>query len=177
MRLEELTERQRECLRLVSLGLRDKEIGRELGISHETVRKHLKGAMARAGTSSRFIAARALAAHEGAVGLSPPNPSWVPPLRGISNSAGGSEDVGSFDEVRIGGMAGDLHEERSIFQRTPSPEGVSNESKEGFRTSGLTPALRILIALALVLFIAVVITSAIPMSNAFQQIANAMAPP
>lgn len=63
--LESLTDRQRDCLRLVARDRSAKEIGQALGISHETVAKHIGAAMRTLGASSRFVAARALAEHEG----------------------------------------------------------------------------------------------------------------
>src|SRR3954471_11168595 len=67
---ETLTERERQCLRLVFERLRPKEIGRELGISHHTVNGHLQQAMRKLGATSSLEAARlwrgAPAALEGA---------------------------------------------------------------------------------------------------------------
>ena len=55
---ETLTERERQCLRLVFDRLRPKEIGRELGISHHTVNGHLQQAMRKLGATSSLEAAR-----------------------------------------------------------------------------------------------------------------------
>ena len=55
-----LTERQEECLRL-SVTMTDKEIARVLGISHNTVDKHIRGATHRLGVSRRKDAVRLLA--------------------------------------------------------------------------------------------------------------------
>ena len=55
---ETLTERERQCLRLVFDRLRPKEIGRELGISHHTVNGHLQQAMRKLGATSSIEAAR-----------------------------------------------------------------------------------------------------------------------
>ena len=62
---ETLTERERQCLRLVFERLRPKEIGRELGISHHTVNGHLQQAMRKLGATSSIEAARLLHATEG----------------------------------------------------------------------------------------------------------------
>ncbi|GAA0328918.1 hypothetical protein GCM10009087_43920 [Sphingomonas oligophenolica] len=61
---EALTERERQCLRLVFARLRPKEIGRELGISHHTVNGHLQQAMRKLGATSSLEAARQLHATE-----------------------------------------------------------------------------------------------------------------
>ena len=61
---ETLTERERQCLRLVFERLRPKEIGRELGISHHTVNGHLQQAMRKLGATSSIEAARLVHAAE-----------------------------------------------------------------------------------------------------------------
>ncbi|GAA2724941.1 helix-turn-helix transcriptional regulator [Cellulomonas aerilata] len=48
-----LTTRQRQVAALVARGLTNDQVARQLGISPRTVRKHLEGAWARTGTSSR----------------------------------------------------------------------------------------------------------------------------
>ena len=64
-RIEELSPRERECLRLVARNFSSKEIGRELGISNHTVDDHLKHAISLLGVASRFEAARLLSVAEG----------------------------------------------------------------------------------------------------------------
>ena len=59
-----LTDRQRECLRLVARDRDSSEIARMLDIAPDTVNAHVKAAMAKLGTNSRFAAARALAEFE-----------------------------------------------------------------------------------------------------------------
>jgi DNA-binding CsgD family transcriptional regulator len=61
---ERLTEKQKECLRLVLRRNSSKEIASELGISPHTVDARLKGALKTLGTTSRFEAARMLAQYE-----------------------------------------------------------------------------------------------------------------
>ena len=57
-----LTGREREVVHLVSLGSAGPEIAEELGISHETVRTHVRNAMDKLGARSRaHLVARALA--------------------------------------------------------------------------------------------------------------------
>ncbi|WP_122260638.1 helix-turn-helix transcriptional regulator [Ornithinimicrobium cerasi] len=59
-----LTQRQTEILHLVALGLPNKRIGRMLGISEGTVRKHLEHGFERIGAQSRTEAVHWLHAHE-----------------------------------------------------------------------------------------------------------------
>lgn len=48
-----LTARQREILHLVAAGMANRQVGRQLGLSENTVRKHLENAYARLGVQSR----------------------------------------------------------------------------------------------------------------------------
>lgn len=64
-RIATLSDRQREVLRLVSRDHGSKEIARALGLSDETVRNHVKAAMAKLGVGSRYDAARLVRMHEG----------------------------------------------------------------------------------------------------------------
>lgn len=57
-----LSPREREVVHLVSLGAAGPEIAEELGISHETVRTHVRNAMDKLGARSRAqLVAKALA--------------------------------------------------------------------------------------------------------------------
>jgi DNA-binding CsgD family transcriptional regulator len=66
IKLNRLTEGQRDCLRLVLLHLTSKEIARRLGVSAHTVDNRIKAAIRVLGVSSRAEAAHLLAASEGA---------------------------------------------------------------------------------------------------------------
>jgi len=81
-RIVKLTERQRECLRLVLKHYTSKEMARELGVGVDAIDQRLKGAMKKLGVASRLEAARILATHEGLNGdveLVPIAPSALPP--------------------------------------------------------------------------------------------------
>jgi DNA-binding CsgD family transcriptional regulator len=60
----ELTDAQREVLRLVSEGYKSKEIAHRLGIGVDAVNKRIAAAKSTLGAPSRFAAARQLAAFE-----------------------------------------------------------------------------------------------------------------
>jgi DNA-binding NarL/FixJ family response regulator len=53
----DLTPREAEVLKLVRMGLANKQIGRRLGISERTVKAHLTSAFQRIGVSDRTQAA------------------------------------------------------------------------------------------------------------------------
>ena len=55
--IDVLTPREAEILRLVAMGLINKEIGRRLGISEMTVKVHLRGVFSKLGVKSRTQAA------------------------------------------------------------------------------------------------------------------------
>ena len=58
--IEKLTERQKDCLRLVAQGYTSKEIGRALDLSPSTVDNHILAAVQLLGAPSRGEAARLL---------------------------------------------------------------------------------------------------------------------
>ena len=64
---EQLTEPQRECLRLVLAQYSSKEIAAKLGVSPSAVDKRIERAVQVLGVQSRFAAARLLAQQEGAM--------------------------------------------------------------------------------------------------------------
>ena len=64
MDTSQLSESQKNCLRLVARGMSTKEIAAETGLSPQTVDTYVKAAMSRLGASNRRDAARALAATE-----------------------------------------------------------------------------------------------------------------
>lgn len=64
-RIARLTEKQRECLRLVYAHLSSKEIAPRLGVEPGTVDQYIKAAMRALGVSDRRAAAKLLAEHEG----------------------------------------------------------------------------------------------------------------
>lgn len=62
--VEKLTDRQKDCLRLVAQGFTSKEIGRLLDLSPSTVDNHVTAAVQQLGAPNRGAAARALAETE-----------------------------------------------------------------------------------------------------------------
>jgi DNA-binding CsgD family transcriptional regulator len=64
-RIQRLTDKQRECLRLVYRHMETKEIARDLGLSPDGVTQRIKSAMKTLGVDRRRDAARILAEAEG----------------------------------------------------------------------------------------------------------------
>ncbi len=77
--LDKLTDRERQCLRLVHQGFESKEIASRLGISTDRVNKLNGSAMRKLGVSRRAIAARLLLANERPrIGVAEANPTHLP---------------------------------------------------------------------------------------------------
>ena len=55
--IDDLTPREAEILRLVAMGLKNKEIGRRLGISELTVKTYLRSVFSKLGVNNRTQAA------------------------------------------------------------------------------------------------------------------------
>lgn len=66
MPIETLTEREKECLRLLLHPMRAKEVAHVTGLSINTVNEHLKSARRKLGTNDSLSAAQMLRASEGA---------------------------------------------------------------------------------------------------------------
>lgn len=84
-----LTDRQREVLRLVRLGMTNRQTAHALGISTATVRKHLENAYAQLGVRSRTEAVReaALDEHRPAISQAACSPEARFPRRGMGEVA------------------------------------------------------------------------------------------
>ena len=68
MNLHSLTDREKECLRLLLHPMKAKDIARATGLSIHTVNEHLKSARRKLGTTDSLTAAKILRARDG-----PPN--------------------------------------------------------------------------------------------------------
>lgn len=170
-RLASLSERQREVLRLVSRDRNSKEIARELGLSDETVKNHIKAATRRLGVSSRFDAARLLRLEEQGDPRVVIDPSRVIafPARKATDGDGGTGSRGA--EVREHRSSFDFRDHDFLRHREP-PWSGSGERKAG------PSALRVLTLIALLtVAIAVTVISAAPLAKSMQDLANMIEPP
>ena len=93
-RVEALSERQKEILRLIAQHLQAKEVARMLDISESTVKTHTDAARRRLGVASSRDAAKLLVAYEAKTSAGqtiPPEGGWPPrpiaqPFEGVSGS-------------------------------------------------------------------------------------------
>jgi len=158
-RIERLTEKQRECLRLVYAHLSSKEIAPRLGIEPGTVDQYIKAAMRTLGVADRRAAARMLAEHDAKAD----QPLVYQPLdiapagdSAMFGSSTGGQRQAAFDEA--------MREDRAVFHVLPTPSrdslklplpiGETKPSDLGpLLRLGWIVALLILIALAFGVFI------------------------
>jgi DNA-binding CsgD family transcriptional regulator len=153
-RMERLTDKQRECLRLVYAHFSSKEIAPRLGVEPGTVDQYIKAAMRILGVADRRVAARMLAEHE-ARGSQPlvyqtldiaivGDPAMLRP------STGGRREA-TFGEA--------MREDRAVFEVLPTPSLDSLKLplpiRKG-RPSDLSPLVRLGWIFALLVLIALV---------------------
>jgi DNA-binding CsgD family transcriptional regulator len=121
-RLARLTDKQRECLRLVYAHLSSKEIAPKLGVEPGTVDQYIKAAMRVLGVCDRRAAARMLAEHEDRI----VQPLVYQPLD--IAVVGDPVMFGASTEGRREAVSGGaMQEERAVFEvlPTPSPDQLS----------------------------------------------------
>jgi DNA-binding CsgD family transcriptional regulator len=117
--IERLTDKQRECLRLVYRHMETKEIARALGLSPDGVTQRIKTAMKTLGVDRRRDAARILAEAEGLE----PYPSHVHPPRDIA-SPGEPAMLAppTYGKLHESGSEGrGMMEEQAMFALAPPP--------------------------------------------------------
>lgn len=115
--LDRLTDRQKDCLRLVAQGFTSKEIGRRLGISHATVDNHMRAALEVLQVESRAEAARILAAAETGQPLTSQPPRLAEPteLAAIQPSADPPRRLWRMAVPPVGGTRNELSMEAKVF--------------------------------------------------------------
>lgn len=156
-RLVRLTDKQRQCLRLVYAHMSSKEIAPILGVEPGTVDQYVKAAMRILGVSDRRHAARMLAEHEAATGQ---------PLEYQSPAIAPDPESGEFRPSTGGGQQAPsqaVREEPAVFgffpppapSLLPLPIGGRKPSDFGIvKRLGSIVLLILLIALAFGLFLA-----------------------
>jgi DNA-binding CsgD family transcriptional regulator len=147
--IRSLSMRQAECLRLVARDRDAKEIGRLLGISDETVERHIKLAMRKLGANSRFNAARALADHEGR-----DHPVVIPPDGAKTSGGHDPSDISAAAFSRSGPTERELREERTMFDLSEAP-APSTSAPEVADRNRLSIGVRLLLCVVAFLALAV----------------------
>jgi DNA-binding CsgD family transcriptional regulator len=123
-RIERLTDKQRECLRLVYAHMETKEIARTLGISPDGVTQRIKTAMRVLDVNRRRDAAQILAEAEGLAAY----PRRVHPSWDIASMAEPAMFVPSIEGGRQyeASSVGVMREEQAVFETATSlrPRGI-----------------------------------------------------
>ena len=129
-RLDRLSERQKQCLRLVRGGYTTKEIADTLSTSPNAIDKSIKLAMAKIGVDRRSLAARALAVHESGDGAGTGYQQLGPPPPDLPDMLAGRNIGGS---PRHEAIAPVVQEERAIFEAVLDPPGrpVPPDNRKG----------------------------------------------
>src|SRR6187551_240318 len=111
-RVERLTDKQRECLRMVYRHMETKEIARVLGLSPDGVTQRIKAAMKTLGVDRRRDAALILAEAEGLA----PYPRQVYPSRDIASTREPAMLAPSTEGEWQSGSSGEaMREEQAAF--------------------------------------------------------------
>lgn len=151
-RLDRLTDKQRECLRLVYAHMSSKEIAPLLGVEPGTVDQYVKAAMRILGVSDRRAAARMLAEQEDRT----VQPLVYQPLD--IAVVGDPAMLGASTEGRREAQSGGaMREERAVFEVLPSPSPDTLKLPlpiRGGRPSDLSTAKRLGWIFGLILLIA-----------------------
>jgi DNA-binding CsgD family transcriptional regulator len=138
-RVERLTDKQRECLRMVYRHMETKEIARVLGLSPDGVTQRIKTAMKTLGVDRRRDAALILAEAEGLA----PYPRQVYPSRDIASarepamlapSTEGEWQSGSSGEAMREEQAAFLVAPQSRMPALPLPIGGARPNDVGWLT-------------------------------------------
>jgi DNA-binding CsgD family transcriptional regulator len=113
-RINQLTTRQRDCLRLVMQHCPSKEIARTLAISPNTVDQHIRAAMITLGATTRVAAAKLLAAHEGETYPQP----LTSPSSGIAEHRPflQSQDTFGEEEARTKAASGSANSDKELVE-------------------------------------------------------------
>lgn len=169
---QRLTPRQAECLRLVARDRGAKEIGLLLGISDETVEAHIKAALKRLGTNSRFVAARGLAEHEGRT-----HPV-VMPTEGEKPAGPTPASEGPSYQLDAVGRGEHVLRDAAATSRTDSLPDIPALQPQvmGARRNDLRPIHRIALAAVIAAAIVIVAAAAKPLAEGFQALADLMQP-
>jgi len=169
--LDSLTPTERAVLQSLLHNRDQKAIARELGISPETVKTHLRNAREKTGIRTSFALAKALSERVRHT------PEW-----GMPRAGGGapppdvSTDVASSRPEGADRNGDAFHEERAVFDfdLTPFPHPIPPvvEKRNEFAW-----ATRMMIVVGLAVLAIFVILLAFPLSESFQRFANVLDPP
>lgn len=165
-----LTPSERNVLRVLVRERDQKAIARQLNLSPETVKTHLRNAREKTGVRTSFALARALVEHEShPPGRGIPLPE-VEPFPARSPTSGISKRPEKQD---LNGDA--FHEERAVFDYGRSSFTASAPREEKKRNP-LPASMRILIVTGMGILLVALMILAFPLSESFQRLADVLDP-
>lgn len=169
---DSLTPGEAAVVRLLLQARDQKTVARELGISPETVKTHLRNAREKTGASTSFALARSFAHWEASHPFRVIPSNVVDPLEPLRSSPAPTRRPADVGTERIDEMA--FRETMVEFDY----ELRSSKAERGDdgRTEVL-PAYRLLLAGALALMLIVIILLAFPLSESFQRFADVLDQP
>lgn len=168
--IDSLTAQERVVLRLVKPGFEIKLIARELGLSPDTVKAHLRHCRAKLGVSSSLAAAKLLAEAECRTefnGVTPAKAMAPPSVSKESTEA-------TWGPVSISTPA--------VVREAPASVSFGihlarYDAPAGGKRNGLSPLLRITLMIAMVVGLVLAIVAAPALYDSTQRVANAIDPP
>lgn len=169
--LDSLTPSERNVLRVLLQERDQKAIARQLNLSPETVKTHLRNAREKTGVRTSFALARALAEQE-----------THPPERGIPRFEGGprparsTTDEPSKQPERLDLDDDAFHERRAVFDYGQS-SFTAPATREEEKRNSLPASMRMLIVIGMGILLVAIIILAFPLSESFQRFANVLDPP
>jgi DNA-binding CsgD family transcriptional regulator len=153
----QLSEREREILRLVATGLSNQQIANQLGISVNTVKVHLRNVFSKIGVASRTEATM-FAVRSGIVAIDRAEPALLvaPPVEALPDETAAAPDPEVTVEViaPLEQTPQPALEQPAQVALVPVPESVPLpvvDTRRGHRASWLVPALVGIALLALLL--------------------------
>ncbi len=168
--LDSLTRSERNVLRVLLRERDQKTIARQLNLSPETVKTHLRNAREKTGVRQSFALARALAEYED-------TPEWGITLPGGGASSPEPVTDGASKRPEEHGTDDDaFHEKRAVFDYDHSSPSFPSFQEEKQRNS-LAATTRMLITTGLGIFLVALIILAFPLSESFQRLADVLDPP
>lgn len=169
--LDSLTPSEKNVLRVLLRERDQKAIARQLNLSPETVKTHLRNAREKTGVRTSFALARAFAerdAHTPERGIPLPEGGPSPSSSVTEGASRRPTDTDRNDDA--------FHEGRAVFDFDRSSIHVPPLRGEG-RRNPLSASTRLLIVAGMVIMLVALIILAFPLSESFQRLADVLDPP
>ncbi len=169
--LDSLTPSERNVLRVLLRERDQKAIARQLNLSPETVKTHLRNAREKTGVRTSFALARAFAERDPSTpdrGIPLPEGEPAPSQSVTEHVSKRPTETDRNDDA--------FHERRAVFDFDHSSLHVPLLREEGKRNT-LSTTTRMLIVTGMGIMLAALILLSFPLSESFQRLADVLDPP